>query len=185
MGHQNEPQGLPDHLMVDPRSQNDVIWDTKNDIKSLRHRLLIYNGQWTHLFMQTWWLLMSKSMTLGQSSRAISRFEAFLVNVCFVLRICPKIVSKCHPKSIKIHPRAIRKPHQKEMPILKRAWEVTSRFCTVAREWIWRRKEGIWEVGEILSSAPVTFQGKVGGYSVCSLWGTLARLSELKIYASW
>ena len=140
MGHQNELQGDPKVALSKPGRAlgvyNDLILETKNHIKSIKSWLWNRYDLYIDFFIKIGRLLLSKSMTFCQSSRARSRSEAFLENVCFVLRICPKIFSTCHPKSIKIHPRAIWKPHQKEMPILKGVWEEVARFSRVPREWI-------------------------------------------------
>ena len=48
---------------------------------------------------------------------------------------------------------------------LKKAWGVVATFARVPRERNWLGKEGSWEVGELLSNTPCTFQGTVGGYT--------------------
>ena len=50
IGHQNGPQGLPDHLMVDPRCQNGIILDIKNDMKSLKTTIFYFQWSMNPLF---------------------------------------------------------------------------------------------------------------------------------------
>ena len=75
-------------------------------------------------------------------------------------KICLKMTSKRPPKPLKIHSKAHQKPNLKERSFLKRVWEEVATFSTIAREWIWPGKEGIWEVGTTTFQHAVNLSGK-------------------------
>ena len=87
-------------------------------------------------FMKIGWLLLSKSMTFCQSSRARSGSEAFLIKFYYWSRICSKISSKCLPKPYKIHPRSDPEPYQEIDDVL----EGIARKSTIPLHWILSEK---------------------------------------------
>ena len=97
-------------------------------------------------------ILLSKSMTFVRSSRASTRFGAFLINVCFLIGICPKITSKLLPKPSKIHHRSDPEPYQKKYVFLEGLLGALGTNTTVTLHQISLEKGG--EKGIIKTKTP-------------------------------
>ena len=92
---------------------NDLILGTKNHIKSIKSRLWNRYGHCIDFFIKIGRLLLSKCMTFCRSSRARSRFEAYLISLCNLVGIYPKISPKLLPKPFRICSRSDPEPYQK------------------------------------------------------------------------
>ena len=79
-------------------------------------------------------------MTFVQSSGLAERFEAFLINVCFLIGICPKMSSKCPPKPYKIHHGSDPEPYQKIDVFLEGLPGGLARNNPMTLHWIYLQK---------------------------------------------
>ena len=102
----DDPQGPPDHSSLGPGSPKGGRFGYQKSYKIGKISTLEPVRFLNWFFHENWMTLLSKSMSFVRSSRLAERFEAFLINVCFLIGICAKMTSELLPKSTRIHTRA-------------------------------------------------------------------------------